>query len=167
MVFSDLHAKFIAKIDNSSIVKHSRSERCAKGTEDAMGLALAELMFPEFRKLKEDIQTMISFLRTSFQHVIEQTEWLDQETRSKALLKLAAIKSDKIAFPDFIHDLSKLQEYYKWFDVEKNYFKNRVKMIIWEIANNLAQLQNGIDPNIWEISPLTVNAYSVNLNLIS
>jgi predicted metalloendopeptidase len=165
MRFSEFRDNFISKIDHSSFVKPSRSEKCAKGTDVAMGLALAELMFSDFRK--EDVQTMISLLRTSLQHVIERTEWLDQETRSKALLKLAAIKSDKIAFPEFIHDLSKLQEYYKWFDVEKNYLKNGVKMKTWTIANNLAQLHNGIDPKAWDGSPLMVNAYYVSFNLIS
>jgi predicted metalloendopeptidase len=158
MKFSDIRDNFTAKV-RGTFVKRPRNEVCAKASDVAMGLTLAELMFPEFRK--EDVETMISYLRTSFQHVIEQTEWLDEETRSKALLKLAAIRSDKVAFPDFIHDLSKLQEYYRWFDVEMNYFENGVNMNTWKTANDLAQLQNGIDPNAWSDTPITVNAYYV------
>jgi putative endopeptidase len=159
MKFSDIRNNFIAKV-YATFVKRPRNEVCAKASNVAMGLTLAELMFPEFSK--EDVETMISNLRTSFQHVIKETEWLDKETRSKALLKLAAIKSDQVAFPESIHNLSMLKEYYKLFDVEKNFFTNGVNKRTWKNAKELAQLQNGINPNDWDDSPITVNAHYVS-----
>jgi predicted metalloendopeptidase len=141
--FNDLEEKFLARNMSDKL---SRSEICAVFTRDKMGLILQGHMFPDLKK--EDIQRMVSYVRTSFEDVINRTEWLDQETRPKALLNLAAIKTDKIAFPDIIHNDSQLLEYYK-FDVGKNFIENEANFRTWDDAKTFAQLQNGMDPYTW------------------
>jgi predicted metalloendopeptidase len=141
---NDLESKFLEKSIMYEIV--SRRATCTDSTRDTMGLILQGHMFRDLKK--EDIQRMVSYVRTSFEDVINRTEWLDQETRPKALLNLAAIKTDKLAFPDIIHNDSQLLEYYK-FDVGKNYIENVANFRTWNDAKNFAQLQNGMDPNAW------------------
>ena len=55
---------------------------------------------------------MIRLLKKSFTSLVEESDWMDLETRVAALDKAENIR-DFIAYPDWIHNNTKIDEIYK------------------------------------------------------
>ena len=54
---------------------------------------------------------MVNDIKESFDDLIEQSDWLDDSTRQKALKKLDAIHQN-VGYPDWILDNKQLDQYY-------------------------------------------------------
>lgn len=55
---------------------------------------------------------MIGHIKTAFSSLVQESHWMDQETKIRALEKAAAMK-DFVAYPDWILNKTRLSQIYE------------------------------------------------------
>ena len=136
----------------------SRNERAVSTINWSIGQALGKLYvdkkFPP--EAKKTAQNMINNIIDAFRIRIQNLDWMDAETKLKAIEKLEKI-TVKIGYPDKWKDYSKLN--IMSIDQGGSYFENRMNLAIWNREENLAKLFKDVDKKEWYMSPQIVNAY--------
>lgn len=131
-------------------------ERWKRGVglvEGAMGEAIgAEYVarhFPAGHKQK--MTALVENLLQAYRHSISFLTWMTDETRQRALEKLASFTT-KIGYPDRWRDYSSLM-------IDDDLVGNVRRAFEFELQRNLDKLGQPIDREEWLITPQTVNAY--------
>lgn len=117
---------------------------------EALGQVYVERAFPPESKARAD--EMIENLRAAVRGRLQELEWIGDETKARALEKLATFTA-KIGYPDEWRDYSKLEV------GTDSYLANVRRARRFEMQRNLAKIGKQIDRNEWNMSPQTVNAY--------
>ena len=96
------------------------------------------------------------FVRSVFTNMIYRADWLSVITKKLVLKKMNAIRA-KIGFPKILLNNKFLENYYKNFDIKKNFFGNMEEVITENYRNVLTKL---VHPprDEWLLRPGTVNA---------
>ncbi|GHE42348.1 M13 family metallopeptidase [Sphingobacterium griseoflavum] len=100
---------------------------------------------------KAACEEMVQYLVKSFNMHIQSLDWMSDETKVKALEKLAKFKV-KIGYTDKWKDYSKLA-------VGSSLFDNIKGISRWSFQENLAKQGKPVDKTEWGMTPQTVNAY--------
>ncbi len=100
---------------------------------------------------KAACEEMVEYLVKSFNLHIQNLDWMSDETKVKALEKLAKFKV-KIGYPDKWKDYSQLT-------VGTSLFENVRAISRWSFQENLAKQGKPVDKSEWGMTPQTVNAY--------
>ncbi|EJX00329.1 peptidase family M13 [gut metagenome] len=117
---------------------------------EIVGQMYVEKYFPA--AAKERMVTLVKNLQVSLGERIKGLEWMSDETKAKALEKLAAFHV-KIGYPDTWKDYSNL-------DIKKDsYWANIVRANQWGYEEMIAKAGQPVDKNEWLMTPQTVNAY--------
>ena len=117
---------------------------------EAVGQMYVEKYFPA--AAKERMTTLVKNLQTALGERIQNLEWMGDETKAKALEKLAAFRV-KIGYPDKWKDYSTL-------DIKADsYYANIERATIWASDENMAKAGKPVDRDEWHMTPQTVNAY--------
>ena len=61
---------------------------------------------------KEDVLTMVKYIRKTFELLVPHIEWMDEETITKTVEKLRAM-GESVAYPDALLDRQIMDQYYK------------------------------------------------------
>ena len=87
---------------------------CRDKVEQMMGFAIgSKYIETNFHpKVKEDVEEMIVQLKMAFSSRVEESSWMDHETKINALEKAAAMK-EFIAYPDWINNRTTLESAYR------------------------------------------------------
>ena len=102
----------------------------------------------------------MSEVAETFKNQLARSEWMDEETRNKAIEKLSAIRYD-IAFPHWLLNQTYVDNYYAELRVTDDYALNQFLSVHQQLRRNLALLRK--DPKeMWSMTPNTVNAYYDN-----
>ncbi|MEO8161359.1 MAG: M13 family metallopeptidase, partial [Arenimonas sp.] len=131
-----------------------RWKRCVALVDDELGEALgqefvARAFSPE---LKERTLHMTRQIEDAMQKDIEQLDWMDAETKAKALEKLHAIVN-KIGYPDRWRDYSSVR-------IARDDFIGSIERADrFEVHRQLAKIGQPLDRAEWGMTPPTVNAY--------
>jgi predicted metalloendopeptidase len=127
------------------------SEVVDRDFSDALGQAYVAKYFPP--EAKRRMAELVENLRAAMKDEIENSEWMQTETKINALRKLEALKV-KIGYPDRWRDYSDLK-----FD-RSNYFENI--RAAWQHNQKYQYSKIGKPANRadWNMTPPTVNAYS-------
>jgi putative endopeptidase len=130
-----------------------RWKRCVHITEGALGEDIGQefvkVMFPG--ESKETADTMVKAIRQAFAEELPSLTWMDDETRQRALDKLATF-APHIGYP------SKWKKYD--FKVQKGqFFANALAGARWNVAWTLGRIGKPVDREEWGMTPQTVNAY--------
>lgn len=115
-----------------------------------LGKAFVERHFS--KAAKEEVSRMVENLRAVFRSRIENLEWMSEETKGKALEKLASFNK-KIGYPDKWRDYSDLVI------VADNQVQNVMNSRKFNFNYMINKLGKPIDKDEWFMSPQTVNAY--------
>ncbi|MBR5735551.1 MAG: M13 family metallopeptidase [Bacteroidales bacterium] len=118
---------------------------------EAVGQMYVERYFPE--SSKQMMIELVENLRTALGQHIENLEWMSDETKAKALEKLAAF-TVKIGYPDKWKDYSSLD-----INPDNTYYENLRNASAWYIKDDLSKLGKPTDRTKWGMTPQTVNAY--------
>lgn len=119
---------------------------------EPVGKMYVEKYFPA--SAKERMLTLVHNLQKALAQRIEAQEWMDKETKSKALEKLSTFYV-KIGYPDKWRDYSGLK-----IDPKLSYWENLCKASEFETDYNIAKNVNKpVDRDTWFMNPQTVNAY--------
>lgn len=101
---------------------------------------------------KSRMLELVGNLQTTYAERIERLDWMSNETKQKALVKLNAFMK-KIGYPDTWKDYSALTI------VNDDYVANILATSAWEYNYNLNKLGKPVDRSEWGMTPPTVNAY--------
>lgn len=117
---------------------------------EALGQVYVERHFPE--SAKQQMDELVENLRTALRQSIEQNDWMGEETKEEAYLKLEAFRP-KIAYPDVWKDFSELEIR------RDDLFGNAQRVREFNYADEVGRLGEPTDREEWGMTPQTVNAY--------
>jgi putative endopeptidase len=123
---------------------------------EALGKLYVDAKFPS--KAKENAEEMIANIITAYQVRIHLLEWMNDETKTKAIEKLDEF-TVKIGYPDTWEDYSAME-----IKKSNTYFENITAVNRWAFTKNLSEIGEPVDKTEWGMSPQTVNAYFNPLN---
>ena len=118
---------------------------------EAFGKLYVEKFFP--KTSKDQMLTLISYLRKSFAQHIQNLSWMSEETKHKALAKLDKLNV-KVGYPDKWEDYSKLN-----IDPKATLTENLQHLSQWYYQKSLDEVGKPVDKTKWGMTPQTVNAY--------
>lgn len=118
---------------------------------EAFGKLYVEKYFPE--KAKDQMLTLIDYLKKSFAQHIKNVTWMGGTTKEKAMEKLHKF-SVKVGYPDKWEDYSKLT-----MNPEVSLFENITQVGEWAFQKALDKVGKEVDKTKWVLPPQTVNAY--------
>jgi putative endopeptidase len=131
-----------------------RWKRCTLATDNALGEAVGQDWVKKYfsPEKKENMTKLVTALEAALRQDIDQLPWMSDETKKKALEKLALIRN-KIGYPEHWRDYSTLK-------IERgDLLGNVAQADIFEDRRNLAKLGKPVDETEWHMTPPTVNAY--------
>jgi endothelin-converting enzyme/putative endopeptidase len=132
-----------------------RWQTCAEVVDrdlsDVLGQAYVEKYFPP--EAKRRMVLLVENLRAAMREEIEQSDWMQPQTKKNALLKLNALNV-KVGYPDRWRDYSALS-------VEPHtYFENVRAAWMYGRRYELAKIGEPVNRTDWRMTTPTVNAYS-------
>lgn len=120
---------------------------------EAFGKLYVEKYFPP--KAKEEMVTLVNYLKKSFAQHIKDVTWMSDATKEKALAKLNKF-TVKVGYPDKWEDYSKLTIEPA---AKSVYYTNLQRVNEWAYQKSLEKVGKPVDKTKWGMSPQTVNAY--------
>lgn len=160
--FEEARFLFYGKVLSGAEVIQPRWKRVVIMMHLSVGEPLGKLFvdkhFPP--AAKERMEVLVNDLRVAFEQRINKTEWMEAETRQKAIAKLHASRV-KIGYPNKWRDYSSLSV------TPDNYLLNVLEARRFEVEKNFRKLGSPVDKEEWLMEPQDVNAYNwYNLNEI-
>ncbi|XP_041419299.1 neprilysin [Xenopus laevis] len=135
--------------------------------EDAVGrLYLKETLSADIKHVVK-VKEIIADIRRAFLEMMEELEWMDEETKTRAARKAANIDA-RISFSEDIMDDLKLNESYSELEFkEDELFENKQKYIEFVQKKMASRLREQVNKHEWMPGPAHVNAfYSLMFNEI-
>ncbi|WP_414640597.1 M13 family metallopeptidase [Amnibacterium sp.] len=117
---------------------------------EAVGRLYVERHFPPIAKVRMDV--LVANLVGAYRGSIGELEWLSDETRAKALIKLAKF-TPKIGYPVKWRDYSRLEV------TADDLVGNVRRAAAFEFDRELGKIGKPVDRDEWFMTPQTVNAY--------
>ncbi|OXA51530.1 Membrane metallo-endopeptidase-like 1 [Folsomia candida] len=158
--FQDTKIEFRQVLMGVTSERH-RWHQCVEWTNKKLGMALGALFIRDNfdPTAKETAQEMIGNIRDAFIELLEETHWMDEETRKVAKEK-ALFMNERIGYPDFLtkpHDLNK--EYLNLRVSRVEFVKNILEMGRWKAEQNFQKLRKPVEKDKWSTEPAVVNAF--------
>ena len=101
---------------------------------------------PEDKKMMEN---MIKYIREAFNIILNDLDWMDDETKKKALKKLKAM-TQYIAYPDELLDPKELNSRYGGMKINRGlYYENALDAARFWRRLQFQELRQKIDPTHW------------------
>ena len=117
---------------------------------EAVGQIYVQKHFPEVAK--QQMQGLVENLRTALANSIASLDWMGEETKNEARLKLESFRP-KIAYPDEWRDLSAIEI------SRDDLFANARSVREFNYADEISRLGKPTNREEWGMTPQTVNAY--------
>jgi len=127
---------------------------CVSRVDEDLGEALGrEFVAHTFSAgTRKSAVEMIEIIQQVMHQRIEQLDWMSDATQKRALEKLDAMRN-KVGYPETWRDYSSVV-------IDRgDYFGNRVRAVAFEEDRLLARIGKPVDPDEWQMTPQTVNAY--------
>ncbi len=152
--FVEANFEFYGKTLSGSKELRPRWRRAIDAVNGALGEAVGQLYVEQYfpQQAKERMLKMVDNLSHALGERIALLEWMSDETKTKALEKLATI-TVKIGYPDKWRDYTPLEIR------DDSYWQNIVRASEFEYAEMISELGQPVDKSKWYMSPQTVNAY--------
>ncbi|WP_234735199.1 M13 family metallopeptidase [Tellurirhabdus bombi] len=153
--FVQARFEFKGKILSGQQQLSERWKRVADNTDTYLGELLGQSWVKEYftPEAKERMLTLVNNLQKAYRTRIEKLDWMSEETKKIALVKLDDIIK-KIGYPDKWKDYSDV-------DINRNdYFGNVQRARKHEWKESLGKVEKEVDKTEWQMTPPTVNAYA-------
>lgn len=144
-------------------VEEPRWEQCLGSLEGTLGTALSAFYVKNHfnRQSKAAALEMVDYIRREFMRILEQVDWMDEETRREALDKAHAI-SPYIGYPDELLQDELVEEQYAGLTMARtNFYQNVRNLRIWSTNYAFNQLRKPNKRGDWKkhARAAVVNAY--------
>ena len=155
----DANFDFYGKVMKGTEEMRPRGERMIDQLNGSLGEAMGKLYVDEYfpPEAKAAAEELVDNLLAAFKVRIENLDWMTEETKTKALEKLATFNV-KIAYPDTWKDYSDLMVVNSD-DHDDAYAQNMLNLNKWNYEDGLKKLGKKVDKNEWFMPPQIVNAY--------
>jgi len=110
---------------------------------------------------KDAMKEMVRDIRTEFEKILTDIDWMDKKTKKRATEKLSKMK-EYIGYPEEILIEKNLRDLYQGLHVDpQSHFKNGINMSIWGTNYAWGRLREKIDKTDWKRHgrPAVVNAF--------
>ncbi|MEX0929705.1 MAG: M13 family metallopeptidase, partial [Balneolales bacterium] len=152
--FDEAGFNFYGRILNGQQEQRAREKRGASAVENTLGFMVGkeyvDRHFPQ--EAGDRMDELIGNLMVAFEESIVELEWMGEDTKEEALLKLSNFKA-KIGQPEVWRDYDCLE--IEADDLTGNYRRSA----ICEYERDLDRLGEEVDREEWGMTPQTVNAY--------
>ena len=131
-----------------------RWKRCSNSVDAALGEALGKVYVQHYfaGDSKARMLQMVNDIETAMSNDIDQVTWMSPETKARAKQKLHLV-ANKIGYPEKWRDYSKLEV------KPDDALGNSLRANAFENDRELNKIGKPVDPNEWQMTPPTVNAY--------
>ncbi|XP_029035680.1 neprilysin-4-like isoform X1 [Osmia bicornis bicornis] len=139
----------------------SRWKNCVAQVNSNMGMAVGSMFVKKYfdEKSKNDTLSMTREIQRSFRELLNQTSWIDDETKELATEKVNAMLL-RIGYPDFILQPELLNERYKDVVIRPDkYFENTLNILQHLTRVEQDRLGSPVNKTLWNTAPAVVNAY--------
>ena len=135
-------------------VNRARWKRGVSLVEGSLGELIGKIYVEKYfpPAAKERMDKLVEFLIEAYRQSIKELDWMTEETKAKALVKLDKF-TPKIGFPDKWKDYSKLEI------IRDDLVGNVKRANAFEHEREAAKIGSPIDRTEWFMTPQTVNAY--------
>lgn len=132
-----------------------RWKRAVGMIDGALGEEVGRLYVDKYfpAAAKKRMQELVKNLQRAYALRIQNLDWMSNQTKEKALGKLASFKA-KIGYPDKWRDYSKME-----ISGKKSLWENMVNVARFEDAFWMEKIGQKNDPTIWYMNAHEVNAY--------
>ena len=129
-------------------------KRAVNAVNGNMGELLGQLYIDRHYQDEARIrmETMIANLQEAYRQSITELDWMSEETKQQALVKLSKF-NPKIGYPQDWRDYSSMEI------TEGNLVGNVKSAATFEYHRNIDKLDRPVDKTEWFMNPQTVNAY--------
>jgi membrane metallo-endopeptidase-like protein 1 len=150
----------------------TRATTCANYVNDNMGFAVSRLYIGKYfdDNARNQSKDIINNIRNSMIDLIQGADWMDADSKAKAVVKEQAIY-ENIGYPDYIagDNTTQLEEMYKEYVFNQSYINNALLMQRVKAREDFRTLEEVVDHRAWgDLPPTVVNAfYEPSTNAIS
>lgn len=140
-----------------------RWKECIDITSGSLSIALGALYVRKYfrQDSKAAALEMVNGIRKEFENILEDVNWMDDETRQSALNKLHSM-STHIGYPDEIMDNKKIEKYYENLSIDpNNYLASVLNMNVFGTDYAFNKLRKPVNKTDWvtHARPAIVNAF--------
>ncbi len=152
--FDAEHFRFHGQAMSGQKEQRPRWKRALDEQNNALGMVLGRIFVKEYfpAASKQRYTAMVEAIRSTFRDRIRRLDWMGDDTKTKALAKLAAV-TPKVGYPDAWKDYSALVM------GRDSYAANVMAAARWRFQDNLSKFGKPVDRSEWEMTPQTYNAY--------
>uniref|UniRef100_T1ISE4 M13 family peptidase n=1 Tax=Strigamia maritima TaxID=126957 RepID=T1ISE4_STRMM len=144
-----------------------RWNQCIELVNKRMGMAVGALFIRDnFNpESKQNALEMIQNIRSAFNELLGDNEWMDDETRKVAQEKANAM-NERIGYPDLLTNADDLTKEYELLPIhDHQFFQNVLNAMKFEASKSLVKLRQPVNKDKWSTEPAVVNAfYNPNSN---
>ncbi|XP_015789311.1 neprilysin-1-like isoform X1 [Tetranychus urticae] len=144
-----------------------RWSSCVEMINKRLGTAVGSLFIRENfdQESKRTALEMIHNIRAAFNELIDENDWMDNETKHVAKEKANAM-NERIGYSETLTNPVEVSKEYEKLQVyESQFLINILKLLKFESARNLEKLRKPVDKDKWTTEPAVVNAfYNPNKN---
>ncbi|XP_078521517.1 endothelin-converting enzyme-like 1 [Lissotriton helveticus] len=133
---------------------------CLSQTNKHFGMALGALFVEEHfsSRSKAKVQKLVEDIKHILDQRLDELDWMDKETKSAARAKLQYMMV-MIGYPDFLLKAEAIDKEYEFEVHEKEYFKNILNSIRFNIKLSVKKIRQEVDKSTWLLPPQALNAY--------
>ncbi len=135
-------------------VNRARWKRAVSLVEGSLGEAVGKIYIEKYYppEAKAKMDQLVEYLIQAYRESIQELEWMSDETKKKALVKLTKF-TPKIGYPTKWKDYSSIV-------IDRNDLVGNVKRVTsWNLDREMKKIGSPIDREEWFMTPQTVNAY--------
>ena len=154
LAFVNQSFDFFGKTLSGQMAQRPRWKRVQESTNGALSEALGQLYVQKYfpAESKKRMIELVNNLRVSLGERIQKLAWMSNETKAKALDKLAAI-TVKVGYPDKWRDYSSLEV------STDSYYANVLRARQFDFNYMISKVNKPVDRTEWMMAPQEVNAY--------
>lgn len=159
MDFYERNADFDAQLHGTN--QRSFEEECAAKVQELLDWEFGQMYVREFfpEESKRDVEAIVGELLAQYHKRIDELDWMGEETRAVAQRKLDKM-GVKIGYPDSYAFIAWRQEaQFKSPEEGGTLIENYLALKRAEHANDATLPGTEVDPDMWWMTPQTVNAY--------
>jgi len=153
--FVNENFRFNSQYLRGTKVLADRWKRCVNLVDNQLGEASGQMFVDKYfgAEGRQKVHTIVNNVIEQLSLSIRSSDWMSEQTKQKALLKLKKIQSSKVGFPDHYRDYSSIE--IKRDDFAGNY----VRASRFESRRQINKIDKPVDKTEWGMTPPTVNAY--------
>ncbi|XP_074604806.1 neprilysin-1-like isoform X2 [Brevipalpus obovatus] len=164
--FKTKRAEF-RKVTTGITAEQLRWSLCVEMVNKRLGTAVGSLFIRDHfdPESKKTALKMIHKIREAFNELLEQNEWMDEETKRVAKEKADAM-NERIGYSDSLTNHVEVSKEYEELQVyEEQFLHNVINFLRFDSKKNFEKLRKPVDKDKWSTEPAVVNAfYNPNKN---